>query len=525
MSKSSIRKLGVKPRKICNGIELSLQIREQLAEVRKKNMSTTSSQKTIEISISQLIKKFNLKTLNLRPMYQRDLKWKIVEFSNMLHFIMSGKTMNIGTWYKYQENELFDSYLYEVMDGAHRCKCIYCFVFCLPVNSKGDLIYWKIGESYIFYEETDESADRIEIWRVNHNINPKNITYLTTSDKKDFDNLTIKFELINYPMTEQERISMFQTTNKSGKPVRGSDLYKTYHHIKAVLMLYEENIEARYKQIMLKHLRTKPDQYWVHFFIRHLLMHYTLCDDKTTLYWFNMNDRDIKRLLDYDYSNGSENYLTTYLIDNPSTVTEFLKTLNTFFRLLEKDNSLKLPPIMYYALYEIIMKRNLDNNEQDDLLGYLQDRNYGSESTKWHCKKDDRESCSKLYLQYSKDLNNFLDYKDTEDSIQEEEEIPQYWKEINNSKNTLEKRCSFSSKKKYEVWNRNQGLNKTGFCTCCERTQIDRNYSGWEIGHIISLKNNGSNELSNLTTLCFNCNRQMGGDNFNEYKEKFFPSR
>jgi hypothetical protein len=53
-------------------------------------------------------------------------------------------------------------------------------------------------------------------------------------------------------------------------------------------------------------------------------------------------------------------------------------------------------------------------------------------------------------------------------------------------------------------------------CPCCEINPI--NQGCFETGHIVSFKNGGSDELTNLRPVCSTCNKSMGIMNMDEYK-------
>ena len=54
-------------------------------------------------------------------------------------------------------------------------------------------------------------------------------------------------------------------------------------------------------------------------------------------------------------------------------------------------------------------------------------------------------------------------------------------------------------------------------CPCCEMTPI--NQGCFEAGHIVSFKNGGSDEISNLQPVCNICNKSMGIMNMDEYRK------
>jgi 5-methylcytosine-specific restriction endonuclease McrA len=55
-------------------------------------------------------------------------------------------------------------------------------------------------------------------------------------------------------------------------------------------------------------------------------------------------------------------------------------------------------------------------------------------------------------------------------------------------------------------------------CYCCERQLIDAH--NFEAGHIISFRNGGSNHANNLRPICGRCNKSMGTQNMDEFRER-----
>ena len=75
---------------------------------------------------------------------------------------------------------------------------------------------------------------------------------------------------------------------------------------------------------------------------------------------------------------------------------------------------------------------------------------------------------------------------------------------------------------KDNVWNTCIGKEKgLGECYCCGN-QIDSKC--FDCGHIISVANGGKDIVENLKPICSTCNKSMGTENLEEFKNKYFPS-
>jgi hypothetical protein len=82
----------------------------------------------------------------------------------------------------------------------------------------------------------------------------------------------------------------------------------------------------------------------------------------------------------------------------------------------------------------------------------------------------------------------------------------------------VQKRKKFSKAVGTKLWDITFGLD-VGItkCPCCQNNMI--NQRNFEIGHIVSLRKGGSNDLKNLIPLCTECNRSMATTNFHVFKK------
>jgi 5-methylcytosine-specific restriction endonuclease McrA len=84
--------------------------------------------------------------------------------------------------------------------------------------------------------------------------------------------------------------------------------------------------------------------------------------------------------------------------------------------------------------------------------------------------------------------------------------------ESDEGKRTLRKQ--FSQNQRVQIWTATFGEeSRNEKCPYCKIEVIS--ISNFHIGHVISLKNNGSNEFSNLRPICQSCNSEMGKSNMN----------
>lgn len=72
---------------------------------------------------------------------------------------------------------------------------------------------------------------------------------------------------------------------------------------------------------------------------------------------------------------------------------------------------------------------------------------------------------------------------------------------------------------RHKLWTNHFNDSIIGNCTVC-KFNID--ITNFHCGHIISVKNGGTDNITNLTPLCSGCNLSMGTQNVNDYKHKYF---
>lgn len=71
-----------------------------------------------------------------------------------------------------------------------------------------------------------------------------------------------------------------------------------------------------------------------------------------------------------------------------------------------------------------------------------------------------------------------------------------------------------------QVWKKSFETLK-GICPVCNITEIEA--FDFHCGHIISVKDGGTDTLDNLIAVCSQCNLSMSSMNLNEFKQQFFP--
>ena len=84
---------------------------------------------------------------------------------------------------------------------------------------------------------------------------------------------------------------------------------------------------------------------------------------------------------------------------------------------------------------------------------------------------------------------------------------------------TQMKRKPFPKVIRIQVWKRYfPGNTMIGKCACCQQ---DTDYDKFEIGHIVSVYNGGTNTTENLLPICGTCNRSCGGKNLTDFAKEY----
>jgi hypothetical protein len=84
------------------------------------------------------------------------------------------------------------------------------------------------------------------------------------------------------------------------------------------------------------------------------------------------------------------------------------------------------------------------------------------------------------------------------------------------------KRKTIPKTLKNQVWDKYIGQEKgLGKCYCCSKTIDSKNF---ECGHVRAVKKGGTNTLNNLRPICGCCNKSMGVEDLEVFKENYFPN-
>ena len=92
--------------------------------------------------------------------------------------------------------------------------------------------------------------------------------------------------------------------------------------------------------------------------------------------------------------------------------------------------------------------------------------------------------------------------------------------EADNTKPAKKKKEKIPAAVRKIVWNTYIGKdNSVGKCLCCDAEEISS--TNFECGHIKSEKNGGEVNIDNLRPICGHCNKSIGGNNMDEFMDKY----
>lgn len=192
-------------------------------------------------------------------------------------------------------------------------------------------------------------------------------------------------------------------------------------------------------------------------------------------------------------------------------VTSFFKALN--------DN---------YNLHEII----LDDFDRVDII-----KNHINTNYKKHVSNSERpnypninlDQVTKYILDRFSNSSNIIDEfeklnKDVFETIKDNDKFNKtkqglYIAYIFVKSESESKRKKIPSTVRHKLWALHFDESTTGQCTVCSN-KIDN--ANFHAGHILSVKNGGTDNIKNLSPVCACCNLSMGVQNLNDFRNKYF---
>ena len=432
--------------------------------------------------------------IQLRPVYQRDIRWKKGNMCDLVKTVMSEGLIPGIIVYRLQaaERPVGSPYRYEMVDGQHRFFTIQKYFQGEPVTETGSkpfMITWVYRDEatnrdiHVFYSKNTHTEE----WEAqNRSIQ---FDYMTEDEKDAFNSFKLDVKEIKDPLTLDQRRAIFVSLQQ-GVSVRGSDLLKNKVDVPLVRFITEEmNCENQMKNLLETRCWMNPKQYWLHWVIRFFFIL-----NKTNEKNFATRDADISKLI----LNGSPSLNAT-----DEQMTKLKDAFDRFAFFMESlPVNVKVSPCHFYAIFFFLS--DAKEGIEDIIQGHINDwanNSYNKEWKKaWENRKfgdndDERESY-------------FLEIKEELTHIRVPARQP-------------EERKSIPKRVRLQVWNRDVGETyEFGNCHCCgDEVYFEKNY---EAGHIVAHARGGADTAENLRVVCRCCNRSMYTQNMDEFKVQYF---
>jgi len=429
--------------------------------------------------------------IELRPVYQRDIKWTQENMCDLIGTIMRNGLIPGILTYMLQEGDerIKDTYRAECVDGQHRFFTISRFFngerVILP-DKKPFLIYWPYTDGTqtvcVFYKPTDYTI----AWEAEHK--EKRVAYMTPAEQNHFNNFKLDVKEITAPMTLDQRRQEFLSLQK-GVAVRGSDFYKNKTEVPLVKYISEvmrwENIM---KKLMSEHLSIKPKQYWLNWCIRFYLIQQAK-DEAMRVAAYMEKDSAITQMMKNNHPR---------LKSTSDTEAAFEFSITRFFTFLESlSPGVKLTPTQWHALYSHLL--DADEGREDILVTHMKLWSTEGMSSKMRRMWESRG------------------FKDEERQDLFERSLDQL-DQIRVPAEDVAQRKTLPKKIRNRVWATAFGDAIVGSCVVCsDPIDIDN----WECAHIIAHKCGGSDKEENLRPTCRCCNRSMGTENLEVFRDRY----
>jgi hypothetical protein len=430
--------------------------------------------------------------INLRPSYQRQLRWLLVAFCEFIGIIMNtGLVQPIYMYQLFPEDKVEgDKYYYEVVDGQHRLWVINAFRTCavnkLSHISKPFIVHWiyvKTDENgtkciqRVFYKLTTEVTDWFK------KTYPKETPYSLTPDEREhFDNFTINIIMLRSQLSLDDRREVFISLQK-GVPVRNSDYIKNLTDVK-LIKLFETNGYEKRMVTLLEYCSRKITNYWTQWAAKFWLI-FRNHKKEPYVEIFLILDTTITKEIKYNQAKLNPTVEEFELFDNNfQSYLEFLQSLPA---------GIQFNSIQIFALYAHLCEYSDCNRE---ILATHMPR-FSSEGQKKEYKSlwlsGNRSEMCRTYFN---DCLSQLRYMSTKPRL-----------------------AIIIDTRKISKTLRTKVYKKAVVPDACDTCNKSIDMEHFEAGHILARVKGGTIDIDNLIPLCSQCNKGMGTQNPYEYKK------
>jgi len=178
-------------------------------------------------------------------------------------------------------------------------------------------------------------------------------------------------------------------------------------------------------------------------------------------------------------------------IDKAEIIKNYIKS--RYGKHISKSSSPKYPNINLdqfsnYIIQKYLTKNSYANYEEEEIITLIENLNNDIKVNLSQEKIDEANKKNGLYLSYL-------------------------------FTNKSAERKSIPKSARDGLWRLSFPDSLTGYCYCCSK-ELD--YHSFHASHIISVKNGGTDNISNLKVCCITCNLSMGTRNLEEFKQIYF---
>jgi len=462
--------------------------------VRENVLGSTPPQ-LMSRRISDVVSGFN--RINLRPCYQRPIKWKLATMCDLIKTIMINTLLPIFYMYRLPDDESQGKYDEEVMDGQHRLWTINAFITSslnkLPHINKAFIVHWC-------YETIDENGNK-HIQRVFYKMTEEVINwfrdtypdagepcFLTPEERKRFDDYYLNIMVIHKKLTMNERREMFLNYQK-GLPVRNSDLLKNMTSCKLMADL-ELNGYEQMMTIFLEFSSKKAPNYWTQWAVRCFLLFLQSKQEKS-----DIESSDIFLKTD---SSITQAIKARHVQLNPTDeqFDDFDTKFTSFIELLQRQSEGTLfNPTQLFAMFYHLCSSECDVDILNTHMpNFAEEGQHKSVKGLWENK--DKVETRRAY--YNDCLIQLRDMTEPYVALQ------------------LDERPVSKAMKK-------RVFAKAVVSDRCDLCQDEITLETFEASHIVARAKGGSGRIDNLIPLCRDCNRRSGTLDPYVYKETVLP--
>lgn len=473
----------------------------------RKNLLGPYAPETQRIRIEDLLRDSYFDKINLRPPYQRNIRWTPVAMDDFIGTIMHNGLVPGVIMYQLDLDERIgknEGKTFETVDGQHRLFSLKAFADStrqhLPHIKNPFIVHWNyvfenengdIQSCQVFYKKTDEVIE----WCKDSKIT--NYQFLTDEEREYFDNFGINITLIRNKLSLDQRREIFMSLQK-GIPVRNSDFLKNKTDCKLVAFISENNYEEMMTNTFFDHCYKKATNYWVHWVCRCFLLYkrfHKLCknnklNDAPESETFLLEDKEIKKLIE---ANSPEfNPRTDQEIEYIHDFDDVFRGFISFLQQINEEYWNRLNPTQIFALFYVLCDDSKDTTIILSHISYLSREGQARNKRSLWESRDEKGPRRDYFNRCLTQLNSIT-----------ERAMPLDDRQISKALRKL-------------VWLKCVDEK----CEICEDEITEKEF---EAGHIVARALGGQTEIDNLIPICFACNRGMGTRNAYEYKKDVYP--